>query len=129
MYSVMACVCTSSASSTATPALRYVIVVFVVFTWCSLATVQDLWQALSEVSHQDVGALMSTWTRQPGYPVLLVEELPAAAGGKRRLRITQRRFFRAGLDDSDTALWNVPITLFWQGAATTTTVVMKVRLR
>jgi aminopeptidase N len=34
----------------------------------------DLWQALSEGSGKDVGAIMHKWTSAVGYPVVTVEE-------------------------------------------------------
>ncbi len=38
------------------------------------ACTADLWNALSRVSGRDVRKIMESWTRQMGYPVLLVEE-------------------------------------------------------
>lgn len=50
----------------------------------------DLWDALSHVSGEDVGALMETWTKKIGYPFVEVEE----TGGK--VIIRQHRFLQDG---------------------------------
>lgn len=34
---------------------------------------QDLWNALSEASGQNVGEIMSTWTKQMGFPLVIVD--------------------------------------------------------
>ncbi|KAK7208464.1 peptidase family M1-domain-containing protein [Myxozyma melibiosi] len=52
----------------------------------------DLWAALSEVSGKDVSALMDSWTKQVGYPVLTVTE---AADGK-SITVRQNRFLTSG---------------------------------
>lgn len=36
---------------------------------------KDLWAALSEISGQDVGTLMHSWTKVTGYPIVTVTEL------------------------------------------------------
>lgn len=33
---------------------------------------EDLWAALEEASNKPVGAVMSTWTKQMGFPVVQV---------------------------------------------------------
>ena len=33
---------------------------------------EDLWAALEEASNKPVGAVMSTWTKQKGFPVISV---------------------------------------------------------
>ncbi|KAJ5218687.1 uncharacterized protein N7498_000786 [Penicillium cinerascens] len=38
------------------------------------AKTDDLWSALTETSGQDVGRLMHTWTKEVGFPLLLVTE-------------------------------------------------------
>ncbi|MHB8543499.1 MAG: M1 family metallopeptidase [Leptospirales bacterium] len=49
------------------------------------ACTADLWNALSRVSGKDVRGIMESWTRQMGYPVLMVEE-------ESPFRVTQRPF-------------------------------------
>ena len=47
----------------------------------------DLWNALEEASGQPVTAMMGSWTRHPGFPVISLGE-----GGE----VTQRRCFASG---------------------------------
>ncbi|VDN11000.1 unnamed protein product [Dibothriocephalus latus] len=56
----------------------------------------DLWRALAEVSGQPVKDIMSTWTKQTGYPVLSVRPLPSADGQSLSLGISQTRFLADG---------------------------------
>ncbi len=71
----------------------------------SNATTEDLWQALGEASGKPVKAIMDTWTKQGGYPVLTVE------GGDGSLKLSQTRFFQSGIPrkEKDTAQWSVPV--------------------
>jgi len=72
------------------------------------AGTKDLWQALSEVSGEDVSDLMSCWTSQTGYPILTVSS--AAAG---YATISQRRYLASGPDSLTSAesavAWKVPL--------------------
>lgn len=61
-------------------------------------TETDLWDALTEASGQDIGALMTPWISQPGYPVLEVSQ----AG------ISQRQFFIGEHQPSDRT-WPIPL--------------------
>lgn len=36
------------------------------------AETQDLWTALEEASEKKVGRVMSTWTQQRGFPIIIV---------------------------------------------------------
>jgi len=54
----------------------------------------DLWEALSEASGEDVGALVRPWIEQEGYPV--VEIRRARSGGRTTLEFRQRRFLEQG---------------------------------
>lgn len=55
-------------------------------------TTNNLWDALSEVSGQDVGRIMNVWTQNMGYPVLGVVE-DSSAG---TIQVTQNRFLQNG---------------------------------
>ena len=59
---------------------------------------EDLWAALEEASNKPVKAVMSTWTKQTGFPVISVTE-SIQVGDFRELTITQQRFCA----DEDTA--------------------------
>ncbi len=73
----------------------------------SNATTADLWNALSEASGRDVGALAAGWTEQPGFPLVNVEAR-CDASGARSLSLSQARFLLSG-----TAVpgprWTVPL--------------------
>lgn len=71
-------------------------------------TADDLWQALSDASGEDIKALMTPWLTQPGYPVVTIKrEL-----GK--ISLTQRRVRSDSKNDNTT--W--PIPLFLSGSKT-----------
>jgi puromycin-sensitive aminopeptidase len=75
------------------------------------ARTEDLWDALAHVSGKPVKAIMDTWTKQPGYPYLHVDEEPPQ-NGHPVLSLVQRRFFLdhdPALDSQDTSLWRIPV--------------------
>lgn len=86
----------------------------------SNATTLDLWKALSEVSGQDVAALMYAWTRTVGYPMITVDD-EAYDGEKKVMNLTlkQKRFLATGdtTADEEKSKWNIPIGIT-TGAAT-----------
>lgn len=59
---------------------------------------EDLWAALQEASGRPVAAVMSSWTRQTGYPVVRVAER-RDSNGQRVLSLSQRRFLADGKPD------------------------------
>ena len=62
---------------------------------------EDLWKAMSEVSGQDISALMTPWIVQSGLPVLKIDETEPA------LVVSQQRYV---LDTTDTeSLWPIPL--------------------
>eukprot|EP00245_Coleochaete_scutata_P004190 TRINITY_DN1646_c0_g1_i1.p1 TRINITY_DN1646_c0_g1~~TRINITY_DN1646_c0_g1_i1.p1 ORF type:complete len:694 (+),score=142.25 TRINITY_DN1646_c0_g1_i1:286-2082(+) len=67
----------------------------------------DLWRALAAASGKPVHEMMSSWTKQMGFPLISVEDLPG--GG---LQLRQSRFLSSGppTPEQDTILWWVPIT-------------------
>jgi aminopeptidase N len=75
----------------------------------SNATSGDLWQALSRASGRDVAKLASSWTTQPGFPLVSVRTSCDAAGN-RTAALAQRRFLLAGTD-AGTTRWTVPMDL------------------
>jgi len=78
------------------------------------ATTDDLWKALGEVAGADVGAMMDGWTRQTGFPVVLV----ARDGDTRLLR--QERFLLDRDPDrpaEDTTVWDVPLATLGDSGA------------
>ncbi len=81
------------------------------------ARTEDLWAALDEVSGQPVTAIMNTWVKQMGYPVLEAET--RGHEGARHIGLTQRRFlYDHLLDESeqDPTLWQVPVSVAKAGS-------------
>ena len=79
------------------------------------ATTADLCEAWDEVSDIDVSALMQTWTRQTGFPVLL-----ASKGTHGTAAISQHRFLATGVDvdAKPDQLWNIPVQTATPSGAT-----------
>lgn len=70
---------------------------------CSNTKTEDLWAALEEGSGEPVNKLMSSWTKQQGYPVVTVKVKDE------KLVFEQSRFLSSG--SSGEGQWIVPITL------------------
>lgn len=69
---------------------------------------EDLWASLEKVSKKPVKKIMDTWTKQPGYPLVKIRELPAG------VRLEQQRFFSSRLSEKkykQGQAWQVPLTL------------------
>lgn len=66
------------------------------------ATGADLWQALGDASGLDVGAIMTSWLEQPGYPVV------TAAVVDGQLTLSQQQFF-IGESEEKGRQWQVPL--------------------
>jgi puromycin-sensitive aminopeptidase len=82
------------------------------------ARTEDLWAALGQVSGKPVKAIMDTWTKQPGYPFLAVQERSSGAG-QQSLTLEQRRFFLDYDPDqgaADESLWRIPVGIKSAGA-------------
>jgi len=75
----------------------------------SAASTDDLWASLSHASAKPVAAVMDTWTKQMGFPVLSVTA--EQKGESSLLSITQRKFSADGSKE-DSFQWKVPITVF-----------------
>jgi aminopeptidase N len=78
------------------------------------ATSADLWNALGAASGQDIGAIASGWTEQPGFPVVSVKATCDAAGN-RTISLSQRRFLLRHASnsaaDSHALDWKVPLQI------------------
>ncbi len=78
------------------------------------ARTEDLWSALEEASQQPVTAIMDSWVKQMGYPVLNVSAAPA--GDDLDLTLEQERFVydnpegdSGAAGEADSQLWRVPV--------------------
>lgn len=63
----------------------------------------DLWNALSKASNIDVAGFMNVWLKQPGFPLLSVEQ------DGTQLTLEQSRF-RLSSVKSDGSLWPIPLS-------------------
>ncbi|OFW00513.1 MAG: hypothetical protein A3G20_08495 [Acidobacteria bacterium RIFCSPLOWO2_12_FULL_59_11] len=71
------------------------------------ATTADLWMALEEASGKPIRTMMARYTRQAGYPVLMVQE--KKTNGKLALALEQKQFLVDGSRDPKNALWQIPV--------------------
>ncbi|KAL1923606.1 uncharacterized protein VTP21DRAFT_8586 [Calcarisporiella thermophila] len=78
------------------------------------ATTEDLWAALSEESGVEVAQFMSLWTRNMGFPVLMVSRV---AGEEGKIRVRQNRFLATGdvEEKDDQVVWMVPLNVLANG--------------
>ncbi|KAF9364840.1 hypothetical protein BGX34_000189 [Mortierella sp. NVP85] len=72
------------------------------------ANTEDLWVTLAEECKVDVPGFMSKWTRQTGYPVLLVTELDEST-----ILVRQNIFLSTGdiREEEEALAWPVPLGL------------------
>ncbi|QCE16380.1 aminopeptidase M1 [Vigna unguiculata] len=70
---------------------------------CSNAKTEDLWAALEEGSGEPVNKLMTSWTKQKGYPVVSVKV------NDQKLEFDQSQFLSSGAQGEGE--WIVPVTL------------------
>ena len=70
------------------------------------ATADDLWEALSEVSDEEVGASLATFIVQPGVPLVRVTLVGADS-----IRLSQERLANYGVDALPFDPWHIPVRL------------------
>ena len=76
------------------------------------ARTEDLWSALGEISGEPVAAMMDTWVKQTGYPVL--EAKVTRDEDAIEVRFSQERFVYEnilGPQQADDSLWRVPVSV------------------
>ena len=76
----------------------------------SNATTADLWNALAAASGQDVGAMASGWTEQPGFPLVSVTG-QCDAQGNRTISLSQQRFLEHAAASATASHWRVPLVV------------------
>ncbi len=69
---------------------------------------RDLWDSLELESIKPVRAMMDTWLRQTGYPVIHVKR--EHKNGQMKLELSQERFlYEKNFETSENSLWNIPV--------------------
>lgn len=84
----------------------------------SNATGDDLWNALSAASGQDVAALARPWIEQAGFPLVSVSA-SCDASNNRTIALSQQRFLLSG-SDPKTSRWVIPLDIRSSAAGTPT---------
>ncbi|XP_078080307.1 puromycin-sensitive aminopeptidase isoform X1 [Mustelus asterias] len=74
------------------------------------AATEDLWNCLEQASGKPINAVMSSWTKQMGFPLIYVQE--RQEGDNRVLKVFQKKFCAGGpYAGSDYLHWMVPISI------------------
>ncbi|KAK7804417.1 hypothetical protein U0070_017030 [Myodes glareolus] len=74
------------------------------------AATEDLWESLENASGKPIAAVMNTWTKQMGFPLIYVEA--EQVEDDRVLRLSQKKFCASGpYVGEDCPQWMVPITI------------------
>ncbi|KAF6299265.1 aminopeptidase puromycin sensitive [Rhinolophus ferrumequinum] len=74
------------------------------------AATEDLWESLESASGKPIAAMMNTWTKQMGFPLIYVEA--EQVEDDRLLKLSQRKFCASGpYVGEDCPQWMVPITI------------------
>ncbi|KAM8988593.1 puromycin-sensitive aminopeptidase [Ara ararauna] len=74
------------------------------------AATEDLWESLEEVSGKPIAAVMNTWTKQMGFPLIYVEA--EQHEDDKVLKLVQKKFCASGpYTGEDLPMWMVPISI------------------
>lgn len=73
----------------------------------SNATTEDLWNALGNASNKPVREMMTTWTKQTGFPVLIID----FDENCKKIKIEQKKFLSNGINNDNNDLWYIPIQI------------------
>uniref|UniRef100_A0A674P9K5 Aminopeptidase n=1 Tax=Takifugu rubripes TaxID=31033 RepID=A0A674P9K5_TAKRU len=75
-----------------------------------LFSAEDLWDCLEEASGKPIAAVMGSWTKQMGFPIIVVDQ--EQQGDNRILKISQKKFCASGPHNGeDCPSWMVPISI------------------
>uniref|UniRef100_A0A672SIE4 Aminopeptidase n=1 Tax=Sinocyclocheilus grahami TaxID=75366 RepID=A0A672SIE4_SINGR len=70
----------------------------------------DLWECLEQASGKPIAAVMNSWTKQMGFPIIVVDQ--EQHGSDRVLKISQKKFCASGpRNDENCPNWMVPISI------------------
>ena len=81
------------------------------------ARTEDLWASLEEVSGKPITAIMDTWVKQAGFPVLQVNTTQSGCGTT--VSLSQRQFLYdliLNQGKNPTARWQVPVSVAQDGS-------------
>ncbi len=89
------------------------------------ARTEDLWRALEAASGQPVRALMGTWTRQTGHPLIDVQM--TRRNGDARIALSQSRFLYGHIlrASKEKTRWKVPVRIARAGQREATNFLME----
>ncbi|XP_074706008.1 puromycin-sensitive aminopeptidase [Strix aluco] len=74
------------------------------------AATEDLWESLEKASGKPIAAVMNTWTKQMGFPLIYVEA--EQQEDDRVLKLVQKKFCASGpYTGEDFPMWMVPISI------------------
>ncbi|MEX2193301.1 MAG: M1 family metallopeptidase [Nitrosarchaeum sp.] len=66
---------------------------------------RDLWDAIGKISKMPVRAMVLTWLKQPGFPVVEIEKQDST------LHLKQRRYVLESDKKSNHGLWSIPLSI------------------
>ncbi|XP_023276475.1 puromycin-sensitive aminopeptidase-like, partial [Seriola lalandi dorsalis] len=58
------------------------------------ASTEDLWDCLEQASGKPIAAVMGSWTKQMGFPIIVVDQ--EQQGDDRILKLSQKKFCASG---------------------------------
>ena len=89
------------------------------------ARTEDLWRALEAASGKPVRAVMGTWTRQTGFPLLEVQV--TRKNGEARIALSQARFLYGHIlgQPKERTTWKVPVHMARAGQRKPTSFLME----
>jgi tricorn protease interacting factor F2/3 len=70
---------------------------------------KDLWDAIGKISKMPVREMVSTWLKQPGFPVVEIEKKDST------LHLKQRRYMLESGKKPNSGLWHIPLSVGLQG--------------
>uniref|UniRef100_A0A8C5RGQ6 Aminopeptidase n=1 Tax=Laticauda laticaudata TaxID=8630 RepID=A0A8C5RGQ6_LATLA len=74
------------------------------------ASTEDLWESLEDASGKPIAAVMNTWTKQMGFPLVYIEG--EQQEDNKVLKLVQKKFCASGpYSGEDCPLWMIPITI------------------
>ncbi|KAG7220249.1 hypothetical protein INR49_018305 [Caranx melampygus] len=74
------------------------------------ASTEDLWDCLEQASGKPIAAVMGSWTKQMGFPIIVVDQ--EQQGDDRILKLSQKKFCASGPHNGeDCPSWMVPISI------------------